>query len=184
MYERFTDRARNVMHLANKQALRLHHEYIGTEHILLGLIKEGAGVASVIFRNLDIDSETVRLEVEKILVAGGLGPRKWRKLPQTPRANKVIEYALEEARRLNINYVGTEHVLLGLLREKDGVAGQVLAKFGLTTDNVREHFLNMLLWTEIPERDARIATEPAPIRLVDRFGRWVATLFPAPRPPE
>ena len=121
MYERFTDRARKVMQLANQEAQRFNHEYIGTEHILLGLVKEGSGVAANVLKNLDIDLRKVRLEVEK-LVKSGPDMVTMGKLPQTPRAKKVIEYAIEEARNLNHNYVGTEHLLLGLLREQDGWA--------------------------------------------------------------
>src|SRR5207248_5001339 len=112
MYERFTDRARKVMQLANQEAQRFNHEYIGTELILLGLVKEGSGVATNVLTNLDIDLRKIRLEVEK-LVQSGSGATMPGKLPQTPRAKKVIEYSIEEARNLNHNYVGTEHVLLG-----------------------------------------------------------------------
>jgi ATP-dependent Clp protease ATP-binding subunit ClpC len=143
MYERFTDRARKVMQLANQEAQRFNHEYIGTEHILLGLVKEGSGVAANVLKNLDIDLRKIRLEVEKIVQAGPdmvtMG-----KLPQTPRAKKVIEYSIEEARNLNHNYVGTEHLLLGLLREQEGVAAQVLMNLGLKLEDVREEVLNLL----------------------------------------
>jgi len=143
MFERFTDRARKVMALANQEAQRFNHEYIGTEHILLGLVKEGSGVGANVLKNLDVDLRKVRLEVEKLVKAGPemvtMG-----KLPQTPRAKKVIEYAIEEARNLNHNYVGTEHLLLGLLREHDGVAAQVLMNLGLKLDEVREEVLNLL----------------------------------------
>jgi ATP-dependent Clp protease ATP-binding subunit ClpC len=143
MYERFTDRARKVMQLANQEAQRFNHEYIGTEHILLGLVKEGSGVAANVLKNLDIDLRRIRLEVEKIVQAGPdmvtMG-----KLPQTPRAKKVIEYSIEEARNLNHNYVGTEHLLLGLLREQEGVAAQVLINLGLKLEDVREEVLNLL----------------------------------------
>src|SRR5246127_2357860 len=143
MYERFTDRARKVMQLANQEAQRFNHEYVGTEHVLLGLIKEGSGVAANVLRNLDVDLRKIRNEVEKIVQAGPemvtMG-----KLPQTPRAKKVIEYAIEEARNLNHNYVGTEHLLLGLLREQEGVAAQVLLNLNLKLDEVREEVLNLL----------------------------------------
>ncbi|MBL0927905.1 MAG: ATP-dependent Clp protease ATP-binding subunit [Phycisphaerales bacterium] len=143
MFERFTDRARKVMALANQEAQRFNHEYIGTEHILLGLVKEGSGVGANVLKNLDVDLRKVRLEVEKLVHAGPemvtMG-----KLPQTPRAKKVIEYAIEEARNLNHNYVGTEHLLLGLLREHDGVAAQVLMNLGLKLEEVREEVLNLL----------------------------------------
>lgn len=143
MYERFTDRARKVMQLANQEAQRFSHEYIGTEHILLGLVKEGSGVAANVLKNLDVDLRKIRIEVENIVQPGPelvtMG-----KLPQTPRAKKVIEYAMEEARNLNHNYVGTEHLLLGLLREQEGVAAQVLMNLGLKLEDVREEVLNLL----------------------------------------
>jgi len=143
MYERFTDRARKVMQLANKEAQRFNHEYIGTEHILLGLVKEGSGVAANVLKNLDVDLRKIRLEVEK-LVQSGPEMVTMGKLPQTPRAKKVIEYSMEEARNLNHNYVGTEHILLGLLREQEGVAAQVLMNLGLKLEDVREEVLNLL----------------------------------------
>ncbi len=143
MFERFTDRARKVMQLANQEAQRFNHEYIGTEHILLGLVKEGSGVAANVLKNLDIDLKKVRLEVEKFVQTGPdmvtIG-----RLPQTPRAKKVIDYSIEEARNLNHNYVGTEHLLLGLLREQEGVAAQVLMSLGLKLEDVREEVLNLL----------------------------------------
>ena len=143
MYERFTDRARKVMQLANQEAQRFNHEYIGTEHVLLGLIKEGSGVAANVLKNLDVDLRKIRLEVEK-LVQSGPDMVTMGKLPQTPRAKKVIEYSMEEARNLNHNYVGTEHILLGLLREQEGVAAQVLMNLGLKLEDVREEVLNLL----------------------------------------
>jgi len=143
MYERFTDRARKVMQLANQEAQRFNHEYIGTEHILLGLVKEGSGVAANVLKNLEVDLRKIRLEVEKI-VQSGPDMVTMGKLPQTPRAKKVIEYSMEEARNLNHNYVGTEHILLGLLREQEGVAAQVLMNLGLKLEDVREEVLNLL----------------------------------------
>jgi ATP-dependent Clp protease ATP-binding subunit ClpA len=140
MYERFTDRARRVMQLANQEAQRCNHEFIGTEHILLGLIGEGSGVAAHVLKSLNIDLHTIRQEVVKIVRPG---PERVTtgKLPQTPRAKKVIEFAIEEARGLNHNYVGTEHVLLGLLREEEGVSAQVLVNLGLTLQAVRDEVL-------------------------------------------
>jgi ATP-dependent Clp protease ATP-binding subunit ClpC len=143
MFERFTDRARKVMALANQEAQRFNHEYIGTEHILLGLVKEGSGVGANVLKNLDVDIKKLRLEVEK-LVKSGPDMVSMGKLPQTPRAKKVIEYAIEEARSLNHNYVGTEHILLGLLRETEGIAAQVLMNLGLKLEDVRQEVLNLL----------------------------------------
>jgi ATP-dependent Clp protease ATP-binding subunit ClpC len=143
MYERFTDRARKVMHLANQEAQQLCHEYIGTEHILLGLLQEGSGIATQVLQNLDIDLHRVRREVMRIVQRGPdmvtLG-----KLPPTPRAKKVVEYAIDEARQLNHDHVGTEHVLLGLIREQEGVAAQVLMNLGLSLAALRREILQLL----------------------------------------
>jgi ATP-dependent Clp protease ATP-binding subunit ClpC len=163
MYERFTDRARKVMQLANQEAQRFNHEYIGTEHVLLGLIKEGSGVAANVLKNLDVDLRKIRLEVEK-LVQSGPDMVTMGKLPQTPRAKKVIEYSMEEARNLNHNYVGTEHILLGLLREQEGVAAQVLMNLGLKLEEVRDEVLNLLghgIEGGEPERGGRAGMETA-----------------------
>ena len=143
MYERFTDRARKVMELANQETRRFNHEYIGTEHILLGLIKEGSGVGANVLKNLDIDLRKIRLEVEKI-VQPGPDRVTTGKLPMTPRAKKVIEYSIEEARSLNHNYVGTEHLLLGLIREESGVAAEILKRLGLGVAVIRESVLSLL----------------------------------------
>jgi ATP-dependent Clp protease ATP-binding subunit ClpC len=131
------------MALANQEAQRFNHEYIGTEHILLGLVKEGSGVGANVLKNLGVDLHRVRMEVEK-LVKPGPDMVTMGKLPQTPRAKKVIEYSIEEARNLSHNYVGTEHILLGLLREHEGVAAQVLMNLGLKLEEVREEVLNLL----------------------------------------
>src|SRR5437016_5571094 len=150
MFERFTDRARKVMALANQEAQRFQHEYVGTEHILLGLIKEGSGVGANVLKNLNIDLNKVRREVEKIVQCGP-NVVTMGKLPQTPRAKKVIEYAIEEARTLNHNYVGSEHLLLGLIREQEGVASQVLMNLGLRLEFVREEIMNLLGISSEPE---------------------------------
>src|SRR5262245_13834766 len=143
MYERFTDRAGKVMQLANQEAQRFNHEYIGTEHILLGLVKEGSGVATIALKNLDVDLPKIRREVEKI-VQFGPDAVTTGKLPKTPRAEQAIKYSIEEARNLNHYYVGTEHLLLGLLREQEGVAAQVLMNLGLKLEDVREEVLTIL----------------------------------------
>ncbi len=160
MFERFTDRARKVMALANQEAQRFNHEYIGTEHVLLGLVKEGSGVGATVLKNLDVDIKKLRLEVEK-LVKSGPDMVTMGKLPQTPRAKKVIEYAIEEARALNHNYVGTEHILLGLLRESEGIAAQVLMNLGLKLEDVRQEVLN-LLGAGVDEEPAGLGMKMAP----------------------
>lgn len=140
MYERFTDRSRKVMQLANQEAARLNHEYIGTDHILLGLVKEGGGIAASLLANLDVDLRKIRLEVEKRVQPGQGNDVIMGRLPHTPRAKKVIEYAIEEARLLNTNYVGTEHLLFGLVRENEGVAAQVLNDLGVTMDKLKADY--------------------------------------------
>src|SRR5207253_2549607 len=144
MYERFTDRDRKVMQLANQEAQRFNHEYIGTEHVLLGLVKEGAGVAANVLKNLDIDLAKVRTEVGKIMQPGPTGNLLHGRLPHTPRVKKVIEYSIEETRELKHNYIGTEHLLLGLVREREGVAALVLLDMGVTLDRVRDEVLKLL----------------------------------------
>ena len=189
MYERFTDRARKVMQLANQEAQRFNHEYIGTEHILLGLVKEGSGVAANVLKNLEVDLRKIRLEVEK-LVQSGPEMVTVGKLPQTPRAKKVIEYSMEEARNLNHSYVGTEHILLGLLREQEGVAAQVLMNLGLKLEDVREEVLNLLghglEGAEVSERGGRSGeaegtaspgkTSKSKTPALDSFGRDLTEL--------
>src|SRR5688572_11414935 len=144
MYERFTDRSRKVMQLANQEAQRFNHEYIGTEHLLLGLIAEGGGVAANILKNLDVDLRKVRREVERIIQIGPGGSIVADRRPHTPRTKKVIELAVAEAQHLNHNYIGTEHLLLGLIGEQEGVAAQVLMHLGLKLDVVRQEVLNLL----------------------------------------
>jgi ATP-dependent Clp protease ATP-binding subunit ClpC len=143
MYERFTERARRVMQLANQEALRLDHEYIGTEHILVGLMEGDSGVAANVLKNCGIEIDKLLLEVEKLFMHGP-EPVPGGKLPATPRAKKVIEYAMEEAYELNHNYVGTEHLLLGLIRVDDGTAAEVLKHFGLDLDDTRQEVLMLL----------------------------------------
>ena len=142
-FNRFTERARKVILLAKEEAKRFSHDYIGTEHILLGLIKEGEGVAAAVLTSLGLDSENIRTEVEK-LVQPGPSKVQTDDIPFTPRAKKVIELAMDEARSLGHNYIGTEHILLGLIREGDGVASQVLVNMGLDLKGVRDEVLNLL----------------------------------------
>lgn len=143
MFDRFTDRAKRVMNLACDQARRLNHEYIGTEHILLGIVEEGSGIAANALKNLDIDLKRIREEVEKV---AKIGPSMVTivQLPFTPGSKKVLELALEESSNLGHTYIGTEHLLLGLIREHDGRAAKVLQGFGLKLDTVREEILNFL----------------------------------------
>ena len=128
MFERFTDRARRVVVLAQEEAKMLNHNYIGTEHLLLGLIHEGEGVAAKSLESLDISLDAVREQVQEIIGQGQQQPTGH--IPFTPRAKKVLELSLREALQLGHNYIGTEHILLGLIREGEGVAAQVLVKLG------------------------------------------------------
>jgi ATP-dependent Clp protease ATP-binding subunit ClpC len=141
MFNRFTERARKVIILAKEEAKRFNHDYIGTEHILLGLIREGEGVASAVLQNLGLTPDNIRLEIEK-LVQPGPSTVVSGDIPFTPRAKKVIELAMDEARNLGHNYIGTEHLLLGLIREGEGVASQVLLNLGLDLNKVRNEVIN------------------------------------------
>jgi ATP-dependent Clp protease ATP-binding subunit ClpC len=144
MFEQFTERARKVLGLARQEAQKFNHEYIGTEHILLGLILEGSGVAATVLRNMDVDLRKIRLEIEKLVQQGPQVMTAPSKLPFTPRAKRVIDLAKEEAATLNHEHVGTEHLLLGLLRENEGIAAQVLMNLGVRLDEVREEVLDLL----------------------------------------
>ncbi len=143
MFDRFTDRARKVMALARKEAQRFNHDFIGTEHILLGLIQEGSGVAANVLKNLGVEINRIRSEIEKN-VQSGPSMVTMGQLPFTPRAKKVLELSMEEANELGHNYIGTEHLLLGLLRENDGVAAQVLMDLSIKLDDVRNEVLELL----------------------------------------
>ena len=142
MFERFTDRARRVIVLAQEEARMLNHNYIGTEHILLGLIQEGEGVAAKALESLGISLDAVRQQVEEIIGQGQQAPSG--QIPFTPRAKKVLELSLREALQLGHNYIGTEHILLGLIREGDGVAAQVLVKLGADLNRVRQQVIQLL----------------------------------------
>ncbi|MEW5758486.1 MAG: ATP-dependent Clp protease ATP-binding subunit [Candidatus Omnitrophota bacterium] len=143
MFNRFTERARKVIILSKEEARRFNHDYIGTEHMLLGLIREGEGVAATVLQKLGLDLESIRMEIEK-LVQPGPATQVMGDIPFTPRAKKVLELAAEEARALGHNYIGTEHILLGLIREGEGVASQVLLNLGLDLDKVREEIMELL----------------------------------------
>ena len=143
MFDRFTERARKVIILAKEEAKRFNHDYIGTEHIVLGLIKEGESVAAAVLQNLGLSLDTIRLEVEK-LVQFGPSTVVSGDIPFTPKAKKVIELAMDEARRLGHNYIGTEHLLLGLIKEGEGVASHVLMNVGLDLNKVRSEVIKLL----------------------------------------
>jgi ATP-dependent Clp protease ATP-binding subunit ClpC len=172
MFERFTDRARRVVVLAQEEARMLNHNYIGTEHILLGLIHEGEGVAAKALESLGISLEGVRQQVEEIIGQGQQAPSGH--IPFTPRAKKVLELSLREALQLGHNYIGTEHILLGLIREGEGVAAQVLVKLGADLNRVRQQVIQLLSGYQGKEPAASGATgeaAPSTSLVLDQFGR-------------
>ncbi len=136
MFDRFTDRARKALGLSRQEAQRFSHDYIGVEHVLLGLVAEGGGVAADVLKNLDVDPKRIRAEVERHLSYGSTMVTTGQ-LPFTPRARRMLELALEEASNLGHNYIGTEYLLLGLIHEGRGTAARVLAALGVTADAVR-----------------------------------------------
>ncbi len=155
----FTERVRKVLAMAREEAARLHHEYVGTEHILLGLIREGEGVAAAVLQNLSIDLDDIQQKVEETVKKGKAATATGPDLPYTSRAKKVLELAMSEARELNHSYVGTEHLLLGLLREEKGIAAQVLTDVGITLDEARKETLR-LLGTEMPQSGMSASQTP------------------------
>jgi len=177
MFDKFTDRARKVMSLARQEAQRFNHEYIGTEHILLGLVQEGSGIAARVLKNLDVDLRKIRTEVEK-LIPHGPPTVQMGQLPFTPRAKRVLELAQEEANNLGHDYIGTEHLLLGLLRENEGVAAQVLMNLGLKLEDVREEVLEVL-GADVPadNEEAKTASRTkSKTPALDAFGRDLTEL--------
>ena len=182
MFERFTDRARRVVVLAQEEARLLNHSYIGTEHILLGLIHEGEGVAAKALESLNISLEAVRAQVEEIIGQGGSSPSGH--IPFTPRAKKVLELSLREALQLGHNYIGTEHILLGLIREGEGVAAQVLVKLGADLSRVRQQVIQLLSGYQGPAGKPEGASagakdepqEKGGSQILDQFGRNLTQL--------
>ncbi len=153
----FTERVRKVLAMAREEAARLHHEYVGTEHILLGLIREGEGVAATVLQNLSVELDDIQQKIEETVKKGKAGQTTGPDLPYTSRAKKVLELAMSEARELNHSYVGTEHLLLGLLREEKGIAAQVLTDAGVNLDAARTETLR-ILGTEMPQAGAQQAS--------------------------
>src|SRR5215203_1715927 len=140
----FTERVRKVLAMAREEAARLHHEYVGTEHILLGLIREGEGVAATVLQNLSVELDEIQQKIEETVKKGKAAGTTGPDLPYTSRAKKVLELAMAEARDLNHSYVGTEHLLLGLLREEKGIAAQVLTDAQVNLDAARTETLRLL----------------------------------------
>jgi ATP-dependent Clp protease ATP-binding subunit ClpC len=181
LFERFTDRARRVVVLAQEEARLLNHNYIGTEHILLGLIHEGEGVAAKALESLGISLEAVRAQVEEIIGHGGQAPSGH--IPFTPRAKKVLELSLREALQLGHNYIGTEHILLGLIREGEGVAAQVLVKLGADLSRVRQQVIQLLSGYAgskeaggAPTGGGSTESAPSGSLVLDQFGRNLTQL--------
>ncbi|HEX2259033.1 MAG TPA: ATP-dependent Clp protease ATP-binding subunit [Actinomycetota bacterium] len=175
MYERFTDRARRVVVLAQEEARLLNHNYIGTEHILLGLISEGEGVAAKALESLGVSLDSVRSQVEEIIGTGSSSPQGH--IPFTPRAKKVLELSLREALQLGHNYIGTEHILLGLIREGEGVAAQVLQKLGADLGRVRQQVIQLLSgFGPSQEKASAEAPTQGGSPILDQFGRNLTAL--------
>lgn len=175
MFQRFTDRARKVVVLAQEEARSLNHNYIGTEHLLLGLIREGEGIAAKALETLNINPDRVRDQVVEIIGRGSTPPSGH--IPFTPRAKKVLELSLREALQLGHNYIGTEHILLGLIREGEGVAAQVLIKLGANLEKVRTQVVQLLSGVSSTQREQSMA-EPQPTGnlVLDQFGRNLTQL--------
>jgi len=163
----FTERVRKVLAMAREEAARLHHEYVGTEHILLGLIREGEGVAATVLQNLSVELDDIQQKIEETVKKGKAGQTTGPDLPYTSRAKKVLELAMSEARELNHSYVGTEHLLLGLLREEKGIAAQVLTDAGVNLDAARAETLR-ILGTDPPQGGAQAQSGNAPVQAVPK----------------
>ncbi|MBI4706309.1 MAG: ATP-dependent Clp protease ATP-binding subunit [Candidatus Omnitrophica bacterium] len=175
MFSRFTERARKVIILAKEEARRFNHDYIGTEHILLGLVREGEGVAAAVLQKMGVSLENIRLEIEK-LVQPGPATQIIGDIPFTPRAKKALELAAEEARALGHNYIGTEHILLGLIREGEGIASQVLLNLGMDLNTVRSEVME-LLGSSLPGGAAPVGAQAkTKTPALDAFGRDLTVL--------
>ncbi|MEC9476017.1 MAG: ATP-dependent Clp protease ATP-binding subunit [Planctomycetota bacterium] len=172
MFDRFTDRARKVMALARKEAQRFSHDFIGTEHILLGLVQEGSGVAANVLKNLEVDSGKIRAEIER-QVQSGHSIVHMGQLPFTPRAKRVLELCQEAAKELRHNYIGTEHLLLGLIREEQGVAATVLKDLGLNLEDVRNEVLE-ILGADVGDVEIEVEQESKPVGQKSRSSKTPA----------
>ncbi|MFW6189285.1 MAG: ATP-dependent Clp protease ATP-binding subunit [Planctomycetota bacterium] len=176
MYDRLTEKTRKVINYARQEAQRLGHQYIGTEHLLLGLVREGTGMAATVLQRLGVESKRVRLEVEKVVKGGTDVIPSGKQPPFAPRAKKAFEYAFEEAKRMGQNYIGTEHLLLGLLREDEGIAAQVLANLDVDIDEVHECLMD-LLGPEMDDQEAEegelksVSEGKSKTPALDSFGR-------------
>jgi ATP-dependent Clp protease ATP-binding subunit ClpC len=173
MHDKFTERVRKVMYLAREEAARLQHDYIGTEHLLLGVLREGEGIAATVLNNLGLDLDQIRQAVESMVSSSG-GTLTMGEIPFTPKAKRVLELSVDEARQLGHNYVGTEHLLLGLLREGEGVAARVLVDLGVDRKKVREETLKLLGGT--PQGEPQESEERVETPALNQFGRDLTLL--------
>ena len=174
MFERFTERARQVVVLAQEEARSLKHNYIGTEHLLLGLLREEEGVAARVLETLEVSVEEVRAAVVRIVGSGEESPQG--QIPFTPRAKKVLELALREALSLGHNYIGTEHILLGLIREDEGVAARILLDLDAEPDKIRNEVMRMLSGPDAAQRSGRRAEGKRAPKVLEQFGRNLTKL--------
>ena len=172
----FTERVRKVLAMSREEAQALHHEYVGTEHILLGLLMEGEGVACAVMQGLNADLDEIRSDIVKAVKKGGAGQISGPDLPYTSRAKRVLELSMSEVRDLNHSYVGTEHLLLGLLREEKGIAAQVLTNHGLFLTRVRHETLRLLGSPDVESAPSRFSND-AVAGSVNRSTRKVSTVF-------
>jgi ATP-dependent Clp protease ATP-binding subunit ClpC len=172
VFERFTERARQVVVLAQDEARRLQHNYIGTEHLLLGLLREEEGIAARVLESLGITAERVRSEVDRIVGRGDEVTAG--QIPFTPRAKKALEGSLREALALNHKFIGTEHVLLGVAREENGVAARILEDLGATADRLRESVIETLGGTSVSARAEPVLPD-APLVTTPRVRPWIVT---------
>ena len=170
MFERFTDRGRKIIILAREEAERHQNDYLGTEHLLLALLREGDGTALIVLKKMGLSPEQIRMEVERNLPSGG-NTMTFGEIPFTPRVKKVIEYAVEEAKLLGHSFIGSEHLLLGLIREEDGIAGKILRSLGANLLTARQLTISLLKRSQGREKEKRSNT-PA----LDEFGRDLTTL--------
>jgi ATP-dependent Clp protease ATP-binding subunit ClpC len=177
MFERFTERARKVVVKAQDEARFLKQNYIGTEHILLGLIDEKEGIAAKVFEELNVDFEDIREAIKDVVTEGT--SESYEHIPFTPRAKKVLELSLREALQMGHNYIGTEHILLGLLREGEGVAARVLNSLGVTQDNVKEKVKELLAkqsYYSQPEKSQSVRNQRKSLKMLLQYGRDLTSL--------
>ncbi|HNR65006.1 MAG TPA: Clp protease N-terminal domain-containing protein, partial [Atribacterota bacterium] len=174
MFKRYTEKVRKVIMIAQEEAVNLNHNYIGTEHILVGLVKENDGIASKILRELGVEPERIVEEIEKIVGRGEY--QEVSEITFTPRAKKVLELASQEASRLGQNYIGTEHLLLGLIKEGSGVATRILTQMGLDLEGIYSRILSLLMESDSPDAPGGVIRKESKVPTLDEFGRDLTEL--------